>query len=245
MHVPPDDIYPDNWDEENVTDIIQLFWWCSLTDEWKWFEFKEAFATIESILKEKLGKNFCLPEEEQEKLVLNKLSTESQNEKESFLHRINNHIINLLSKEEKNELTRRVFTEENFDSVKYRFLKEEINGRWFGFNNLEKLLNNYPGFKKSLAKAISRSEGFNDEIYQKLQNYYVKLQRGEWSNRISFFDELIHLEHHCGDVLEWHLTGVNCDSVEELREVFEDRFGLKNGFQDGQAYIGTNHYTKM
>ncbi len=49
---PPKDLFPIDWfklkenDSTEVKKAIKLYWWCSSTDNWDWFDFDDVFKSI-------------------------------------------------------------------------------------------------------------------------------------------------------------------------------------------------------
>lgn len=252
---PPEDLIltMNEFRKGHIEEIIKLFWWSSLNDNWKYFDFKSALDIAEKVMYEKLGEHFYLPPEEQKEYIenyYNMLGQEKTLDGRMFdflSHYLNNHpqfareLYDEFMTEKSEEELRELF-EDYCDVLDYRQEeREEISDfreKWHKMSfdyEFDELIRENPKirdeFFEALAHANIHPDNFDkydrntyDNIFNTWQKVTSQRSSATKEDKIQMFDEVIDLVHHHGGVFDTYISPKYMNDVENLRIEFEHRF---------------------
>lgn len=241
---PPRDIKltSNEYNIDNLSRIIKLFWWCHHTGEWQWFNFDRAFTVAEEILYEKLGNHFRLPEREQKQYLKKNLErTGELKGKVFFIYYLkfmttdpiekNKIVDELLSPEVKKRIKNDLipaYAEMEDREITVDWVKEQLksSNKTLMFQQLL----SYSEFEKSFVEFASSDNFKPNGIYSRIYNTWQKIREThnietvheqKLAEKIALFDELIDLVHHNQEeVFSECIAG----RIPDLRDEFEEEY---------------------
>lgn len=223
--MPPKLLYVD-WDDLTMGDtnsLIMLFWWCSIHNEWDWFDFDEAFGLSTNLIQRKLGNHFRLPEDEQKEHI------ERMIKEEKYGGRNFQYLDALFSRDP--DLAMQFFIDLHKKSdaivkkmIESRFIdklerSEDIN---LVTNGLVEILENFPEFRQDFVDYVSSEEFGPNSAYDTIREVYDDMRLGvglTLHEKIEMFDKIIDLYHHHG-----HIFSPYVGDIDKLRDKFERRY---------------------
>ncbi len=233
------DINWDNKEKMNLGNVIKLFWWCSIHDDFSWFEFDKAFDKINDILKAKMRNHFMFSGESQREFVRKEIEIRPE--------KVLPILANILREEPevRKKVLDCILTDKIKEDLKEKdeirghsydtFMKFLKGGRKFvtSAETLDYLMNEYPEIKQKIID-VSGEEWFryHDEKYEAIKEAYnqtKRIDRMTTQEKIVLFDKVIDMQHHWGGVLDRHLHFHNpiqagYHPVPYLRKEFEEEY---------------------
>lgn len=238
-NVPPEELYLEKgqYRKTNIDKIIKLFWWCSYTNNWQWFNFEEAFNLAKDILYEKLGNHFRLPPDEQKEYMRRLQRTVGEMLYGRHLNFFVHYISEILSTSDARDVINTLFTQEVKQDIKSRILPrinknkdgDEINFNEYKNNVLEGM---YPlhdemelySFQESYIDLVSSNMIHPNSEYEKIFKKYKELKNIsnlKQEEKVILFDSLVHLEHHNQEeIFSEYIIG----RIPDIRKDFEEEY---------------------
>lgn len=217
----PPEYFGTKYTPYRIDNIIKLFWWCSIHNNWKYFEFSKAFDTVEQIIHKRLKKHLFLPKEEQRE-VLEEYGDYTLIKWYGDLFRCDadmsiNTLYDKLPKSIKSRISKIDFQ---------RKVDKDVNSHFGRY--MEELIEEQ-GVREAIISTLEEKCEYiylnpNNTKYNKLRNMYKKLKSNNIENKIDFFDKIIHTEHKYGSLFQSYvkrkLRGKSKNTIKLLRQEF-------------------------
>lgn len=242
---PPEELMlaESDYYDQNMDEIIKLFWWCSINDDWTHFQYDRAFDVMEEIIHEKLGSHLYLPPDEQKEYFEENFSV--SNGKKMFSSDVFFKAYMGSHKEQAIEIYERFMTDEwknKIDMEKVRRLIPLKDDEWledvwyrmaFFDNQLLPLAKENDEFRERLFTVLANADINPDEFEKDSQGKYDALRKSyervrdrkaitRRQDKFTLFDSIVGLMHHRGSLFSDYLG--DCENMDELREDFREEY---------------------